>query len=468
MKPVHRSLCWLACLLLASACRGVADVDDGDVDDAVALATEDPPAVRDAFGDTPNVLLVLLDDVGPDLVDTWDLDALAAPTPTLDALAQEGVRFTRAWAMPWCSPTRAAVTTGVFPGRLGLGRAIELTRPADEEWSLPEDQWTVMHALRDAPDPYGTGLVGKWHLTTWDEGAHRAALEAGYDHHYGSAGNPQANHGLHLWTQDHWKWERLEDGVLSTDRTHTIVADAADTIRLMQELPAPWFIHMAFRAAHFPYNTPPDDLHDYGNVEGQPVWATRAMVQAADRALGQVLAAMSPEQRDHTVVIVVGDNGTTHSAQAGDFGDALGGKSTVYEGGTRVPLVIAGPGIPGGRVDDTLVHVLDLVPTVLDIADVDRADWPALDGVSLWPHLLDPEVPSPRRWLYVEAWDHRSEGPDKADQAMWDGEHKRVVVGGSTVETYALGEYPLEAPYRGGLPDLAARMDDPELRYRPF
>jgi len=455
---------WLLGMAVCGACVEVAEDPD-----AAAWALEEAAPITDEVGDTPNILLVVLDDVGPELVDTYGLDALAAPTPTLDALAEEGVMFTRAWAMPWCSPTRAALATGVFPGRLGLGRAIEITRSAGEEWSFPIDLWTVMDGLRDAPSSYGSGLAGKWHLTTWADGAHTAALDAGFDHHFGSAANPQANHGLEEIRQNHWRWERLEDGELSTDRRHTIVADATDALALMATLEPPWFVQVGMRAAHFPYDQPPDAMHDYGLVRGEPVWATRAMVQASDRALGAVLDAMPPEVRAHTVVIVMGDNGTTKSARAGTYKDALGGKSTVYEGGVRVPLVIAGPGIDGGRVDDSLVHVLDLVPTMLDVAGVDREDWPDLDGVSLWPHLVDPAVPTARRYLYTEAWDHRKEGEDAAgDRALWDGEHKRVVVGDQRVETYRVGEDPLELPTVRPLRHLAERMDDPKLRYRAF
>ncbi len=457
-------------LVATSACVEVPD----DPEAAAWTEVEEDP-ILDAQGRPPNVLLVILDDVGPEMVDTYGLAEDAAPTPTFGALAEQGVQFTRAWALPWCSPTRAALATGLMPGRLGLGRAIELSRSVDEEWSLPDDAWTLPRALGASAAAYGTALTGKWHLSVWGVDAARGALRAGFDHHWGSVGNPQPNHASDGKGQNHLNWERVEDGVVSRSNVHTILSDFGDAATLMETLPSPWFVQVALRAAHFPYDQPPDDLHGYGNVAGNKPLATRAMVEASDRALGDLLDGMDPEVRAHTVVIVVGDNGTTNSARTGEYapegkgGGSKGGKSSVFEGGVRVPLVITGPGIEPGRQDDHLVHVVDLVPTVLDMAGVPRDTWPALDGVSLWPRLLDDSVPTGRTVMMAEAFAQFREANPPVDEAMWDGRTKWIHEAGGVRGAFEVGEIPQEGKATGdqAARDLRARLDDPERRYAP-
>ena len=462
---------------LVAACAPGGALDDGQPPPVPAA-----PPILDARGAPPNVLLVVLDDVGPELVDAYDLAPDAPPTPTLSALAADGVRFTRAYSTPWCSPSRMALTTGRHPGREALGTAIELQRASGVDWSLPGGAWTVMHALRDdAIVPYGRGLAGKWHLTLWADGAATAALDAGYDHHRGAAANLQRNHASDGLDQGWYDWERLEDGQVSRSTTYATTADFDDAAWLVDTLDPPWFVHVGLRAAHFPYTTPPADLAPgVEDVSGDPAPATRAMLQAADTAFGRFLAGLDPAVRAHTVIVVIADNGTTASAQTGAWAEGRGGKSTVWEGGIRVPLIVSGAGIDGGRVDDALVDVLDVVPTVLDIAGVPAGARPALDGVSLWGRLRDPSVDTGRRFVVHEAFEPNGTLDLGArDVAIVDRTHKLVIPAGWRPALFVAGaDVWLEGvdllgvgasqADRAARDALRARLDDPQTRYRAW
>lgn len=371
------------------------------------------------------MLLVILDDVGPELVSGYGLSPDAVDTPTLDALMARGVSYSRAWATPWCSTTRAAILTGQQPGRFGVGRAINLGVAGT--WSMPLDVPTLPRRLRGADPSWSSGLSGKWHLTALSDGAETAALQAGFHHHYGAVGNLQINHAFDQRPQGYYNWERLEDGVVSRTTTYATTADIDDALRLSRELPSPWLVWIGMRAAHFPYQNPPEHLHSYGDVAGDAFLATRAILQAADAELGRLLASLDADGRlEETLVVILGDNGTTGSAQAGPWASHPGQKSTVYEAGVRIPLIVAGPGVERpGRVIHDLVHVIDLHPTVLEIAGVEPSR--EVDGISLWPGLRD-ETPRPRRdFLYTETFEPNGLGPpDRRVEALWDGRFKLI------------------------------------------
>ena len=422
---MRRPVCALAAWSLLCAC------------DAASSTPAFPP------GEPLNVLFVLLDDVGPELVRTYDLVDDAAPTPTLDRLAAEGVRFTQAYATPMCSPSRAALALGRHPGAFGLGAAIHVNDPRD--WSMVDDPPNLMELLRDeAPTPYQSGLAGKWHLDTFAGGALTSALDHGFDHHYGSVGNLQANASTDGKVQTYRNHEHLVDGVLERLTRHALLVDIDDAITLTGELTEPWFVQVGLRTAHLPYTAPPLALHDYGDVSGDAPLATRAMVQATDGELQRLLDTLPDEVRARTVIIVMGDNGTTGAAQTGDWDAASGSKGTTFEAGIRVPLIITGPHLDApGRTDDALVSIVDLMPTILDAAHVPAEVRPELDGISIWDQLLDASTPTRRTHVFTEFFSNLGT-PDVATRASMRDERWKLVRINGEDHFYDLGEDWLE------------------------
>lgn len=358
-----------------------------------------PPAVSPAPEPQapPNVLLVLLDDVGTDKVSAYEEHPTPVHTPAIDGLADSGLLFRNAYAYPICGPARAALLTGRSARRTGMGENIEI----DERLQLPLDELLLPEALWAAPDPWDDAAIGKWHLAgrpSTDGPMH--PLRSGFRTHKGALGN------LSQYTY----WQRLVDGTPELEERYATtvqVDDALDEIEVMAE---PWLLYLAFSAPHTPFHRPPEELTTTAlPVAPGPADLQRAMLEALDTELGRLLTSIEPEVRDRTLVVVMGDNGTTERAveppRAG--GQA---KLTVYEGGVNVPLVVSGPGVvrPGREVDE-LVHITDLFPTVTELARVpdgalvDGGGQPVvLDGISLVPLLEDRGADWPREQLVVE------------------------------------------------------------------
>ena len=392
-----------ATLLLATAC-------------AAPKADVLPPAAAGPPG-PPNVLLVIADDQGwADLGCAGLADDVA--TPSLDRLARSGLRFTRAYATsPICNASRAGLLTGSYQQRFGTfwygGEGIH-----DERFvTLPE-------LLRDAG--YATGLVGKFHFgkhAVHVPGNRNFPLEHGYDEFYGfSAGRKhylvhraaaeaefqaaKREHGRRtgqslrrdpMWIGD----EQVDQEGFSTE---LFGERARDFVRRHKE--GPFFLTVAFNAVHnFTHQLPPEYLEEHG-LEGYPDWDPAAgeyydwyragrrphnpegrahylgQLHYLDREVGKILDCLEEEGlAERTLVVYIGDNGGSTPIYASN-GPLRGSKYTLYEGGIRVPLLIAWPGVvEAGRVREEVVSALDLLPTIALAAGVDAP--PHADGRDL-------------------------------------------------------------------------------------
>lgn len=392
-----------------------------------------------------NLLVVLLDDVGVDKISAYG-DPTAPATPTIDRLASAGLRFTRAYANPVCTPSRAVLLTGRHASRSGMGWIAD-TGTRDQ--ALPLRALTLPEALADArtAEPWADSAIGKWHLAGPD---HPDVLthpnDSGFQWFGGLVGNPRYPDG---WGYD--RWEYVENGRL-TERTGYLTSatfdDALDRVGAMQE---PWLLYLPLNAAHTPWTPPPDELLPSPlPEEPTPVESYHAVLQALDRELGRFLDALEPGLLERTTVIVMGDNGTPGHAVDARY-DPERQKHTVFEGGVHVPLVVTGPHVATpGATSDALVHLTDIFPTVAEIAGVplegpDEAllvtapegDRP-LDGRSWLPYLSDPEHPGPDH-VYTEAFLPIGEGTrDGLFRRMIRGERFKIVRSGGAEHLFDL------------------------------
>lgn len=351
-----------------------------------------------------NVLLLILDDVGVDLVGVYSDDEIyghpgegADPplTPNIDAVADGGVLFRDVYSAPVCSATRATILTGQFGFRNGVGNmkegVNELVRVG-----IP----TLPQVL--APT-YRSAAIGKWHLgggmygamDPHNDDAHPVDF-AGFEFFAGKDGNfnpsdpsDSAHRGL---LENYYQWWKsiVEEGKATrqkwiecdgNNRAHCYVTTVAvnDAIRKMRRFHSqPWFLWVAFNAIHWPWEPAPPphlvadlDRYDLTSEAGQRM----AHMEAMDAEIGRLLAATPP----NTTVIVVGDNGSP------PFGAC---KGTLLECGIRVPLIVKRPGMPPGFSESrVLVNTADLFDTIAEIAGA-PADAP--DSESLVPYLIDP------------------------------------------------------------------------------
>jgi arylsulfatase A-like enzyme len=343
----------------------------------LALATC-APQVADR---RPNVLVVVLDDVAE-----RDIDRI--PTPRFDGLAAGGLRFRRAYSAPTCSPARRSLQFGeYFPSDSGNPCDGPNPRnPSPKAFSLPK-------LFRSAS--YQTAIFGKWHLGAYPGVATGKPWELtpqkhGYD--IWRAGIPRNVQGPGKSTatrcqgRNYEFWLRVDDGRsrFETRYCDEEVRDAfLSWLPGAEAVPAPWFAVVNFQSPHGPFHVPP------GFQAGSSPSKRRRyelMLQNVDAYLGQLLDAVNPRR---TLVIVVGDNGTPDNA-TGPGQKAHKVKKSTYEDGVRVPMVWSGPGFPRGVETRSIVHFVDVLPTLCEY--LGRVPPDGLDGSSLRPLVENPEA----------------------------------------------------------------------------
>ncbi|MFZ1429747.1 MAG: sulfatase-like hydrolase/transferase [Geminicoccaceae bacterium] len=362
-----------------------------------------------------SVLLVILDDFGmgeasfvPPGVHRLPTQPPPPPMPNLSRMAEVGMVFANVWVQPECSPTRAALITGQYGFRPtnGVGEWIDETRP-----SLPAAAFTLPEAFRASPagSDYVLAHIGKWHLSRLSEGR-QMPLAHGWPAYEGpiSGGALSSYLGYYEYA--------AANGIVQPPRqtlayaTTEQVNDALAVIGEATAVARPYFVTLALNAPHSPYSKPPDELHHYAGLptEAAPDRTLartyyEAMIESIDTELGRLLDGIDLST---TTVIVVGDNGTPGMVTADPYPRSRA-KSTLYEGGIRVPLLVFGAGVTGGTVVESIVAGVDLYPTILELAGIDpRQVVPAgnpLDGVSLVPFLTGAIGPTDQVHAHVYA-----------------------------------------------------------------
>lgn len=439
---------------------------------------EPAPAAQEAA--RPNVLLILADDLGWKDLGCYGSEVIQ--TPRLDQLARQGMRFTDAYSpAPICSPARAALLTGMAPGRLHLTNHIPESpsyAPPGAAWrSAPMVQWldtrytTLAEHLKSAG--YDTGLFGKWHLMgPWDEegwGDDRfAPTQHGFDINIGGCAwggpptffDPYGIRTLPPRAAGEYLPDRLADEVLGW----------------MSEREQPFFACLWNYAVHWPIEAPPEHVIKYLSRDRQATWSDvyHGMVDAYDEALGSVLDGLDElGLAEDTLVIFVSDNGPY--LDVADAAPLRLGKGFIYEGGIRVPMIVRWPGhVQPGTVCSEPVIGMDLFATVLEVVGVEPPAETPLDGLSLVPLLLSSNGAAQleREALFWHcpnyAW-HRS---NRLASAVRVGRHKLiehldVEEPGSSLELYDLEVDPGETTnLASDQPELAGELRARLVRWR--
>ena len=398
---------------------------------AADLEAEAPSAsvsVSPAVAGT-NVLVLLADDMGNDKVGAYGEHPNPPPTPNIDALAAEGVLFRNFYATHGCTSSRASMLTGRHTLRYGLGGIIE---PEHDAVALPEEELLIPAMLDHSPLPYATSLTGKWHLSSYltGSGAEHPGV-AGFDWYAGSMEN--LGQALLMYKPlDYFRWEKIDNGVLME---HTVYAtddtidDAVDRIALM---PEPWMLWVSFNAPHVPLHVPPEPrLTQVVDENSSDLELTNAMIEDLDLAIGDLLSILDPALLDRTTIVFMGDNGTAGHATEPPWNPNQA-KSSIYEAGVNVPLIVSGPLVAQpGTASRALVHAVDVYDTVaaiagVDVVAVDEVEGvQARDGVSFLPYLAAPERATRREVVYTDK--HLPIGPPPYDfyrRAVFDGRYK--------------------------------------------
>jgi len=331
----------------------------------------------------PNVLFILADDLG------WGdvgFHGSEIKTPHIDRLAAAGTRLEQFYVQPVCSPTRAAFMTGRYPIRYGLH--IGVVRPW-AQYGLPLEERTLAQALQESG--YVTAITGKWHLGHFEPGY--LPTRRGFTHQYGHY-NGALDYNTHE-RDGGFDWHR--DDKVNRDEgysTHLIAREASWLIAA-HDPARPLFLYVPFNAVHAPHQVPERYTAPYAQLKGERR-TYAGMLAAMDEAIGEMIAALEKKGlRDNTLIFFCSDNGGPNPGVVTSNGPLRAAKGTVYEGGVRVPAVVAWTGkIKPGSVVDTPLHMVDWYPTLLNLAGASLAQNLPLDGRDAWPAITQ-GAPSP-------------------------------------------------------------------------
>ena len=332
----------------------------------------------------PNVVILLADDLGYRDV---GFNGGEIRTPNIDRLASEGVELERFYVHPVCSPTRAGLMTGRYPIRYGSMRAVY---PPWRKGGLDPSETTLADALSQAGYKH-RGVFGKWHLGHSDVQYH--PLKRGFTEFFG-----HYNGAIDYFTHEregepdwHDGYEPAKDEGYSTD---VIAAKAASFIE-RRAGDGPFLCYVPFNAPHSPFQALEADMDPYRALDAiEGPWGNDAqreknrrilggMIAALDRGVGTVLDAIDEAGiRDDTLVLFFSDNGGVGGI--GSNFPLRGAKASVFEGGIRVAAAVRWPAVfEGGRKTSAPMANIDVLPTVLAAAGVDRTPGKPLDGIDV-------------------------------------------------------------------------------------
>ena len=349
---------------------------------------------QDAKRRPPNIVLILADDLG--YAELGVQGCQDVPTPHVDSLAADGVRFTHGYvSCPVCSPTRAGLLTGRYQQRFGHEFNPGPPDEAPETFGLPLSEKTVADRLKSLG--YATGLVGKWHQG-YEPQFH--PQRRGFDEFFGFPGGSHAYVGGDARSKEGRNpILRGTDPVEETEYlTDAFSREAVSFISGHAD--HPFFLYLAFNAVHSPLQAPDKYLSRFTKIEDPKRRTFAAMLSAMDDAVGAVLAELRSRGLDQdTLVFFLSDNGGPTASTTSSNGPLRGFKGMVLEGGIRVPFLARWTGkIPAGRVSHEPVISLDLCPTAAAAAGGSQDT--LLDGVNLLPFLSGQSQAAPHDALY--------------------------------------------------------------------
>jgi arylsulfatase A-like enzyme len=390
----------------------------------------------------PNILLILVDDVGYCDIGAFaaranhtSTDQLYYETPRIDRLAREGTLFTQFYACTVCAPTRASLLTGKMSNRLGMWDAYATVNTTFEKTGKPvpagahildNEPWdeyhysktdrgvtipiaaTALHDVKTIPQGltgYHSAFVGKWHLGSHNHEGYRPQ-DRGFQEvlAYFDGGGSSYHRPFQAQAAKTKNWDMPGEPLIPPqDYLCDDIAQRVNnflTERAAKKSDQPFFLYVAHPAAHQPVQSRKDDLAYFKEKAAQPEWSGRGfakpeyagLLKGMDRSIGSMLDKLDElGLATNTAVIFLSDNGGLASVTSN--APLRGGKSMLYEGGIRVPMIVRWPGrARPGTVCDVTSDVADIYPTLMEIAGVDYSDFKGdktTDGKSLTPLFTD-------------------------------------------------------------------------------
>ncbi|NQY31002.1 MAG: sulfatase-like hydrolase/transferase [Flavobacteriaceae bacterium] len=331
-------------LLMLSCNDDSNSITDNIIDSVEAVIDEDSK---------PNILLIIADDMGLDASPGYSIGTTKPNMPNLQEFINNGVVFNNLWSYPTCSPTRSSILTGKYGLRTGVNQVGDILSTSETSLQQHIDNLTGF--------AYSHAVIGKWHLST--DPTHPEAMGVG------------SYAGLLTGaTPSYSDWSLTENATTTTSTEYISTKFTDLAIDWVENQATPWFLWLAYTAPHTPFHLPPLEMHSQGalpedqaSIDANPLPYYMAMMESIDYEIGRLLSSMSEEERNNTIIIFVGDNGSpSESVQVYNSNRA---KGTIYNGGIAVPMIVSGKNVTRiNTTDNTLINTTDLFATIADIA----------------------------------------------------------------------------------------------------
>lgn len=348
-------------------------------------ATEDPTPKK------PNILFILVDDLGKEWISTYGAEDIH--TPNIDQLAQNGLKFDNFYVTPQCTPSRVTFLTGQYPFRHGWVNHWDVPRWGGGVQFDSEKNPSIAQVMQTAG--YKTAAAGKWQVNDFrvqpeamvSHGFDDYSMWTGYE-----AGNPPSEERYwdpYIHTK---KGSKTYKGEFGEDIFSDFLIDF-----MKKNKDNPMFLYYAMTLTHTPFTSTPAEPNVTGKYDQH-----KAMVRYQDFLVGKLVRALDElGLRENTIIIYTTDNGTVGSITGEMNGRKVpGGKQKTTENGVNVPFIVNCPGIvPQGQVTDALGDLTDIFPTLADFAGAKLPENYEFDGVSLADVMLGNNLDSPRDWI---------------------------------------------------------------------
>lgn len=313
-----------------------------------------------------NTVLIIADDLSPGFLGLFGLSADTAATPNLRTIAASGVTYSKAWAAPVCSPTRAGILTGRYSFRHGVGSGLQAGNSSAQ---LDTSEMTIGKLLKNyAPTKYNTACVGKWHVNNNTPQQRSYPKAFGFDFYSGNFSGA---------ITDYFNYPIIRNGSTDTAKNYATTQTVNDAISWMDTMNSsqPFFLWLAFNAPHTPFHLPPATLCNTAGLSGtsadinaNPTKYYKAAIEALDSEVGRLIQYLKTKNLyNNTNFIFIGDNGSPN--QVAQIANQTKAKETIYNYGVNVPMIVSGPSvISPNRISDVLVNTQDLFATILDMS----------------------------------------------------------------------------------------------------
>ena len=340
----------------------------------------------------------------------------------MENLINTGITFNNVWSNPTCSPTRATLLTGKYGFRTNVMKVDDV---------LSTSETSIQKYLnQNLGNEYSNAVIRKWHLSKDNNHPN----QMGIDYYAGS---------LSGTLKDYNSWSLNINGETSISTIYNTTKYTDLAIDWVKNQTKPWFLWLAYTAPHEPFHLPPTNLHTQGNlptdeasISANPLPYYLAMLKAMDSEMGRLISSLSSEEKENTIIIFIGDNGTPNEVAQEYNSHRV--KGSLYQGGINVPMVISGKNVTRIKdTEDALINITDLYATIANIAGVNVS---TINDSNSFHELLTTSGEGKRAYTYSEI----EMDSGLVSKTIRNKTHKYILFDDGTESLFNLNEAPLE------------------------